>query len=236
MDPVQQNPQLLVSQAKTTHSHMAHMVQLIIFGIVMLLVGFAGGYLFFAPKSNVSPNKQAAQIAPTVMQVTPSISHAISPTNGVNQIFNDTANWKTYTSKTNLFSFKYPSTWKEDRNEPGEEVILTAPPSPECAPPHACGGVLDGVSVSVYNNPTSLSIQDFIKKDPYNMYNLSHFVKNSVSLGIPADWVIDRNSPGAGSQQEEVLIPKGTKVIDLGFNGLSDQQVNQILSTFNFTN
>jgi hypothetical protein len=96
--------------------------------------------------------------------------------------------------------------------------------------------VPDGVIVGVRNNPKSLSVRDFIKSDPYNMYSLSHFGKNPVSLGIPTDWVIDRNSPGAGSQQKEVLIPKETKFIDLSFSGLSDQLVDQILSTFTFVN
>jgi len=68
------------------------------------------------------------------------------------------------------------------------------------------------------------------------MFSLSHFAKNPMSLGIPTDWVIDRNSPGAGSHGEEALISNGSKVIDFYFGELSDKDVDQILSTFKFTN
>jgi hypothetical protein len=145
------------------------------------------------------------------------------------------ANWKTYTSKDKSFSFQYPASWKEDLNEPGSEVVLSAPPRPECAPPHACGGGLDGLSVSIHANPNTVSLQSFIKDDKLNMFHLSHFVKNASTFGISYDWIIDRDAPGAGSGQQ-VLIAYGSKVIDLYCGSCSNETIDQNLSTIKFLN
>jgi hypothetical protein len=149
---------------------------------------------------------------------------------------NPTANWKTYTSKDKSFSFQYPDSWKEARKESGMEIILTAPLSPECSPPHACGGGLNGVSVSVLANPTALSLQNFIAEDKQNRFSLSHFTKNSSTLGLSNDWVIDRNPPGGAGPGQEALLAYGNNVIEFYCGSCSNETFDQILSTVKFTN
>ena len=144
---------------------------------------------------------------------------------------NELANWKTYTNSQFGFSFQYPSSWNEDKEL--EKMSLTDPNVlVDFATTRDAFG--NGVNMEIFNNPSS-SIQSFIadhqKDTVYPNLTREPFVKNSSTLGIPGDWVIDRNAPGAVGG-EYALIPSGKIVIGFYCTGCSDGLTDQILSTF----
>lgn len=144
-----------------------------------------------------------------------------------------TANWKTYISSSG-FQLKYPSEWTEEEYETEFEQVTLADPTKLGE-----GGGLDGLILRIYENPNSLTLEDFAKSQKIENGNPrflpNSFEKNHTSLGIDSEWIINRNAPGAGPGQE-VLIANKTNVVYLYCGLCTNQLFDRILSTFKFTN
>ncbi len=194
--------------------------------LIYLLVGFiilfiltvssvAGVYIYKASRVKPTPTPLAQTPTPTV---------------------DPTASWKTYKSP-NGFSLNYPTAWEENKDaiqmgNPHAEITLVKSPASK---------VSTGLLVSLFDNPNGQSLQGFINFHKtvgvYPNLDASHYVKNSSSLGISGEWLIDRNAPGAQAYHS-VLIASGKNVIaiDCPTALCNDQLFDQILSTFQFTN
>ena len=200
------------------------LIVLLLFGVVAL----TGGAYYFG-KITVRKNDFSDQ--------NPMVSPSKQPEVTSKQSPDPVTDWKTYTSGKYGFSFKYPSTWNnENRSDPFTEISFVPPLTPECSPPHACGGGFSGVSVSVFDNKYSLTIKEFVAKHSLEDSNPNflgtHFVEDA-EPGIK-NWVIDRLTPGGGPGQA-ALITYEKDVIRVYCGGCSDQITNQIISSFKFT-
>jgi len=154
-------------------------------------------------------------------------SKALEPT----IIQTNTTNWKTFTSTTSGYSFKYPNDWTEQKSDEinETEAFLTAPPDPECP---QCGGGLNGVNASIRQNPKNMSLINFIE----NELKYGNFANDKInSSRLNTTVMIDRDPPGAGSGQE-ALIAHRQKVIDFYCGSCTNEFMDQILSTVHLTN
>jgi eight-cysteine-cluster-containing protein len=181
----------------------------IIFSLMLLIILGLGGFNLYKNFAN-----QNTTITPT-----PSIHVQASPTSTPNF----TADWKTYKSTRSGFSMRYPSNWIEDTTTTDYEIYAYTP--------HPGGSGLDGMSIRIMENPRSLPLEEFLKQEKNNQFSSNNFIKETSTLGIPLEWMIDRNAPGAGGGQE-TLIAHGTKVIVFYCGNCNDQLTNQILSSF----
>lgn len=199
--------------------------RLLLYGLVVLLIlliAEGAGYLL---RVN---NQQSSYPTTITNKVSPKRTPTLNRTN--------TSNWKIYTNTQYGFSFQYPSSWKEDKNQEKSTLALSPNIVADFATTRDSMG--QGLDMQIFSNPNSVSAQDFISRhqSENNYPNMlgSHFKKNPSTLGIPGDWLIDRTALGAVGG-EQALIPLNNVVVDLYCIGCNDQITDKILSTFKFT-
>ncbi len=154
----------------------------------------------------------------------------------------DTSSWKIYTSKSGNYSFNYPNDWQltEKINPNLNKIIpvvsIFTPGSFDTNPDFSGAG--ENIAIIVYNNPSNLKLEDFIKATINNDQYTFNFVPVTIA-DTNGEKLI--NTPGA-FENEFIYVAKGSNVYLIDWlKGQSKQppiskaQFNQILSTFKFT-
>lgn len=122
MDPNQQVSPPAVSQQSviTPTPHGPNMMFLLLGGLLLLVIGLGGGYFLANNKEKPVPSntQQIVQVSPTPQDQQP----INTPTPTINDA---TVNWKTYTSKDNTYTIKFPLDIFVQLICPNEELTLT---------------------------------------------------------------------------------------------------------------
>lgn len=144
-----------------------------------------------------------------------------------------TANWKTYTNNKYGFSFKYPKSWpvgEEDNAAYNTYSINLGNMTPD---------VSDGYQVSLFilNENIEKSKEQLTYSDPYLQNRIKEITTEKVGSVevIKATTVFSQSNPPAERTSYQVLIPLSNTTIRL-YGDISEKStINQILSTFKFT-
>lgn len=129
--------------------------------VLVLVVAVAGGAYYLGRVSTKSQVNGTTQVTPT----TPAPDLYREPNGSA-----ATANWKIYNNRKLGFSMAYPNDWTVEENTitgktlPGIRIIFQSPADYE----HNSNPVADfgrGLFLSVYDKPTTMTIEDFLKKD-----------------------------------------------------------------------
>lgn len=137
-------------------------------------------------------------------------------------------------SNTQLgISLQYPRSWTLQPPHSENEISIEMPPSQECQPPANCGGAFRGITIRLMDNPQRVPLEVYAVNT--QDFSYGHFVKNPDSLGLPYEWLIDRKPWGSGSVAQEVLINRGSHVIDIYCGECQAGVVENILKTLKIT-
>lgn len=179
--------------------------------IVLLIALGIGGYFIYSNESN--HRSQTIQPSP--------------------RSIDETMNWKTYTSKNEPFTFKYPNNW----------VLREDPPNADMKTVVVQTGPFDdnyqSVLVSVINNPNNLSIEDYVKEGLTDS-SLFTFTFTDIIIG----GFHGKHTPlvsGGTHDDEGAFVKKENKIYEIRWPGWRGKNINspdiynQILSTFKFT-
>lgn len=137
---------------------------------------------------------------------------------------NGLKNMITFQDRINGFSIDYPSNWQVE----GDNFY----PYPEC---NTCGGVRSGIYIDVLDNPSDQGSYEFAKQ--YINLHLGGQISEKVPdyFSVLNDVTVIKNIPGAGSPGLHAFIPiSNGKIIMLASDGLEDETVDRIYSTFRF--
>lgn len=139
----------------------------------------------------------------------------------------DTSTWKTYTNAKYYYAIKYPPEWEV--SEEGVEFyqysdvvslrILSSPSEDD-----------EYIFISASNNPENLSIKDFLVKKRFISADLFEFtiIKLDNIEGLKYDVPVELS-------QQNFAFNKGGYFYQVGRIGEPKTTMNQILSTFKFT-
>lgn len=206
--------------------------------------GVAGSVFFdsvlFEHNGNTYEFTLTTQDPDLIQPLTTEFHQILSTFTFTNQI-QDTSNWNTYTSKTGNYSFNYPKDWQltEKINPNLNKIIpvvsILPPGSFDTNPDYSGAG--EDITIIVYNNPSNLKLEDFIKATVNNDQYTFNFVPITVA-NTNGEKLI--NLPGA-FENENIYIAKGSNVYLIDWlKGqsklpISEAQFNQIIATFKFT-
>ncbi len=189
--------------------------------IVLILAALIGGYVLYSRQKSSTPSSlqpfDSAQGKPT-----PQTSSSA-----------EMANWKTYTNIPNGFSIKYPSEWNVKENTynksdlPKFSVTIMPPSKPDIEFPPIIG-------VRVYDNSSSLTLENFVKKqNPFSFQSTTVVVSGVGGIKI--------SLPGA-TNNDHIFLAFNKNIYDISLDhsvkkedDINSETFNQILSTFKFT-
>lgn len=234
-----QQPPLL----ETTSNHRSQILAMVLGGLLLLCIGFAGGYFLATSSNNQSvthTSNQANKPSPTVVQ-----EAILTP--------DSLSNWKTFKDPKGRFTFQYPSHWT--LNQDGNNFYT---PAGELDT-HSIGFIYDNtvpvtgatLTVGVYEDENTLSAYDFAKKywcTPGSFINSSEDAKCLDNLKIHDNYNGTQFSiiellyiiPGAlGPGIWATHNDYGVFILatSLRYDNKEDLElINHILSTFQFSN
>ncbi len=177
----------------------------IIIGTVVVLV--AGGTYYLSRSSSPKPSVTPIAVSQTP-QPTPSPSDASpAPTSA-----GETANWKTYTTNSGKYTFKYPQNLivKEytQGGPPNSPKVIQ--PSLVITPPHTDKELSESISISVYNNSNNYSLEDWITKyvfrGPYKYTNVT----------IDGHHAIRSSEIPSAFEEDQVFVVNSGKIYQIG--------------------
>ena len=105
--PVQPLPQ---TAAPVSTSPSTNWAKILLFTIIGLIIVTGSIFVGIQIGKNQTPTKQSITPQPTAIPTQTAISPTVQPT--ASPATNPTANWKTYTNSEYKFSFMYPADWK----------------------------------------------------------------------------------------------------------------------------
>ena len=182
--------------------------------VVVIMVGLSGGLYYFSKTNSPKPN--ATQV----------LAPSSSPTD-------ETANWKTYTSKENGYSFKYPSAWRiaEPINSPVEIYSWPSNKHYDLVPDSEIS-----IHIQFQDNPSKLTIEAWFQQDWGNERNKNNEQSILVN-GIQAIRYTNKNLVRP-LQYTSVSFVHGDKVYNISAKPPDSkylQVFDTIISTFKFT-
>lgn len=229
--PPQPIPQQEIPQATSGFPKMA----MVIIGLVILilLVGVGAYYL------GTNKNKSVPQTVYT--QPTSSPSHSVSPTPSPTPI-DETANWKTYSS--NGYLIKYPPTWSINHGVYTNNNVDIYNPTNMVYQSRGNGSppkeYYPTQFVGIFSINSSQTPKEYVntiisewKNDKIQIDYIN--AKDYILNGLPSEIYTE---PGEGGRGRLVVVSNGKQLVELNISSESpelDKDINQILSTFKFT-
>lgn len=200
---------------KRNSKGVADFLLLLIFSLVIIV-----GIVYWAYKSGqISLTPPRSQTLPSPTQTT---------------ISDPTANWKTYTSLEDNYSFRYPEFCKI------EELSIFGSKNKEMDLSFSEGDIFKRVRIHKLSNTEGKSLEEFAK----DLYIANTFGQKEPEVGKDISFEMTKVS-GIESlkvyglyEDLVVLLPKGSYVYEFVVVGFKDkhsiEELNQILSTFKF--
>lgn len=152
-----------------------------------------------------------------------------SPFNWPRASQDEIANWSTFTSNDDLFTFKYPKDLFV-----GEGDSITTIPYPSICP--SCGGVPSGLGIVVSQNTNNLTSESYGLNSEKGDVPAAVIIKNKPSYFTGLDVSIFYGMGGAGTPGPNVYIARNGKMIEFSTDGVGVEKLNTILSTLKFLN
>lgn len=219
--PLQDSPEVIVSQPKPNY---LIIIISLIFGIVLLALIF----LLYQQNQQLQKKVLNQQATPTIQLIssTPKTVSSIS-------IFPDeTAGWKTYTSKKLSFSFKYPPEYKVPE-ENNNYISLISPSNPKTKKN-------EELTIEIYASEAepNESLIDFVKKKKEQSDSLGSNTKILKEEEILIDGIkaVKQTWEGMGTGQTILFIKNNKEFGIIKYPAVTtrDNEFDQILSTFKF--
>lgn len=207
-------------------------LKLIVLGVVLVGLGLLGGYLLWGNKSQPAPSQQ--QVVATQPTPTP----------------DPTAGWKTFSGQD--FVIKYPQEWEATTNfelgggsDNGVQIL-----NPNSKKPFTGGNGYSGTPsqklypteyITLKSRPTSETVKQYVDKydgpcgaDQKREAGIDYIHRSAYSAGQINGEIF--TVPCEGGGYKEIVISAGKKLFTFDLsNDISEKLVNQILSTFKFT-
>lgn len=191
--------------------------KLLVITLLLVLVGVLGGISFFMNRSTTPPEIVQETISPTEIP---------TPTSGFPTV------WDTYTNTAYGFSFQYPATWQRNGTQ------LTIPESETSY-----------VTISVSINSDNLPLRDFVFAEALKSAidevgeetasasataHVAGYRDNVYATASAQPSLLYENIPG-DIPLTEVFFMNGTTVLSLQFEAIDEKIIQEILSSFTFT-
>ena len=218
-------------------AHRSFFFPLIIGGIVIIFVGLIGGFYFGKRQMSQPP----ISVSPTITVPTIPISQ-IKAQRII--IPNKTDNWKTYSDKNNIFTFKYPPILSECCGIAGPATgkavrVVTFGDVPVGAP--GSDGPFNGLAVYV-DDASQASFSTYIEAEIQALINQATVIGNYNGKGYRENVKIgDMNGVllqgYSWDSIERYYVEVNNKIVEISKikkAGNFDQTFNHILSTFKF--
>lgn len=177
-----------------------------------------GATIYFGVLKNSPP--VAVQPTPSITQVlTPTVTPTLIPTITPNI---DTSDWKTYKNEKYGYEIKYPSEWQGGEESSVAKVASFTPEKRDMAQA--------GFWVYLYENPENLSTKDWWVKD-YKKGDAKYTYKGIIRF---SEINMDVYKEESGLEFQYYISSKNSNIY-LIVSPLVEEKMNQILSTFKFT-
>lgn len=218
-------------------------VILVLIGL-LVLAAVVGGVYFFGKSQTPKPLTQNTEVVSQTPQPTTGVSSPVQTGT------DETASWKTYTNNLLKVTFKYPEKW--NLNVTGEESFISVSESKnELVNQIIVTDIFKTFFIeSVLNEYKSKSkTAEFLIKEyqAYNLYSTSGWAdarpreirKDQILIdGIGATkYLIKFDEPKdiKFKQITWIFVPFEDKILNIRLEGVDENILNQILSTFKFT-
>lgn len=184
--------------------------------IVLLIVVVVGGATYYLGMSRNS----APVTEPVIQTVQPQPTPASESAEVAVEEIEEISSWKTFTYINNEFSFKYPNNWIIDNTEVADGAYINF--------------FLEGTVAKKTENMHEFGNEVF-KLMVYGDEVVFNGLKNVVP--VPKDFVVGGKVALKGTNQIDILIgTTSKKVLNLEVREPAKPYIDQILSTFKFTN